>query len=82
MVDNLMKKSQKNAKRRGRNAVRCPVQIGNEYDVEIIDTTPNGVGIARIKGFIVLVNDAKLGENKTVVITKTDSLNAEAEPVP
>ena len=74
-----MKKNQKSAKRRGRNAIKCPVQIGNEYNVDITGTTPNGAGIARVKGFVVLVNGARPGENKNIVITKTDSLNAEAE---
>ena len=74
-----MKKNQKSAKRRGRNAIKCPVQIGSEYTVDITGTTPNGAGIARVKGFVVLVNNARPGENKNIVITKTDSLNAEAE---
>ncbi|MDG6223175.1 MAG: TRAM domain-containing protein [Candidatus Bathyarchaeota archaeon] len=76
-----MKRSQKNAKSRNRNTVRCPVQIGDEYNVDITDTTPTGFGIARIQGFLVLINHASLGKNKTIVITKTDSLNAEAELV-
>ena len=74
-----MKKSQKNAKRRNKHSIKCPVQIGNEYSVDITGTTPNGAGIARVNGFLVLVNQAHLGENKTIVITKTDSLSAEAE---
>ena len=76
-----MKRSQKNAKSRGRNLSKCPVAVGTEYDVDITDTTPNGVGIARIKGFLVLVGNTKLGDHKTVVITKADSLSAEAEIV-
>jgi len=76
-----MKRSQKNAKSRGRNFRKCPVEVGNEYEVDIIDTTPNGVGIARVKGFLILVGNTKLGDHKTVVITNTDSLSAEAEIV-
>ena len=60
---------------------KCPVEVGNEYEVDIIDTTPNGVGIARVKGFLILVGNTKLGDHKTVVITNTDSLSAEAEIV-
>ena len=77
-----MKKSQRNAKnRRNRNFRKCPVEIGNEYEVDITGTTPQGVGITKIKGFLVLVNDAKPGDNIKVTITKTDQLNAEAEIV-
>lgn len=46
--------------------------------MDIVDTTPNGLGIARIKGFIVLVGNTKIGDHKTVMITETDALNAEA----
>jgi predicted RNA-binding protein with TRAM domain len=76
-----MKKSQRQAKKRLRNAKRCPVQIGNEYEVDIAGTTPNGSGIARIKNFIILIKDTKLGDHLKIIITKIDSLNAEAEIV-
>ena len=76
-----MKRSQKNAKSRNRNIVNCPVKIGNEYTVDITDITPTGFGIAHIKGFLVLVKDTKLGKSKTIVITNTDSLNADAKLV-
>ena len=75
-----MKKSQRNAKnRRGRFVNKCPVEIGNEYEVDITETTPNGAGIARIKGFLILIADTKPGDHIKVTITKTDPLNAEAE---
>jgi predicted RNA-binding protein with TRAM domain len=75
-----MKKSQRNAKnRRGRYVRKCPVEIGSEYTVNIIDKTPNGAGIAKIKGFLVLVNGTKIGDHIQVKITQTDSLSAEAE---
>ncbi|PVX27698.1 MAG: deoxyribonuclease [Candidatus Bathyarchaeum sp.] len=75
-----MKRSQRNAKnRRGRYVRKCPVEIGNEYEVDITETTPNGAGIARIKGFLILIDDTKIGDHITVKITKTDSLSAEAE---
>jgi predicted RNA-binding protein with TRAM domain len=77
-----MKRSQRNAKnRRGRYLKKCPVEIGNEYEVDITETTPNGAGIARIKGFLILIDDTKIGDHKKVMITKTDPLSAEAEIV-
>jgi len=81
MVDKSMKRSQKNAKKRGRYVKKCPVEVGNEYEVDITETAPNGVGIARIKGFLVLVDDTKPGDHIKVTITKTEPLNAEAEIV-
>ena len=76
-----MKKSQRNAKNRSRGFAKCPVEIGNEYEVYITETTPNGVGIARIKGFLILVDDTKLGDHIKVTITKTETMNAEAKKV-
>ena len=77
----FMKRSQRNAKNRRKRVTKCPVQVGSEYDVEIVDTTPNGVGIAKVNGLIVLVNNTKLGDHKKVVITDTDRLSAEAKIV-
>ena len=76
-----MKKSQRNAKNRRGYVTKCPVEIGIEYEVDITETTPNGAGIARIKGFLVLIADTKPGDHLTVMITKTDQLSAEAEIV-
>ena len=82
MVYNFMKRSQRNANnRRGRYVTKCPVEIVNEYDVYIIETTPQGAGIARIKGFLILIDDTKLGDHIKVMVTKTDPLSAEAEIV-
>jgi len=75
-----MKRSQRIAKNRRRRYVeKCPVEIGNEYEVDITETTPNGAGIARIKGFLILIDNTKSGDHLKVIITKTDPMNAEAE---
>ena len=82
MADKSMKRSQRNAKsRRGRYVKKCPVEIGQEYEAYITETTPTGTGIARIKGFLVLVNNTKLGDHIKVKITNTELLSAEAEIV-
>ena len=82
MAVNFMKKSQRNAKnRRSRYVNKCPVEVGNEYEVDITETTPNGEGIARIKGFLILVGNTKQGDHLKVSITKTEALSAEAEIV-
>lgn len=75
-----MKKSQRVAKSRRHGQVKkCPIEMGEEYEVKITDVTPNGVGISRIKGFLILIGDTKIGDKVTVKITKIDQLNAEAE---
>ena len=41
--------------------------------------SPNGEGIARVKGFPIFVPNAKLGEHLTVKITNLDSVSADAQ---
>ena len=75
-----MKKSQRNArKKRGRYFKKCPVEMGDSYVVDITDMTPNGTGISRIKGFLILVPKTKIGDHVKVKIRNVDSLSAEAE---
>jgi len=77
-----MKKSQRNAKnRRKRYVKKCPVEIGDEYNVDITEITPHGVGIARVKGFLILVNNTKPGDHIKVKITETFPMDAQAEIV-
>ena len=75
-----MKRNQRNAKNRSKRYIKkCPVEVGNEYEVDITDITPGGTGMGRIKGFLILIEDTKLGDLVNVIITKTELLNAEAE---
>ena len=76
-----MKKSQRNAKNRRNRVKKSPVEIGDEYEVNIIESAPNGAGIARVKGFLIFVDDAKPGNKIKIVITNTSPLNAEAKIV-
>ena len=77
-----MKKSQRYAKKRRKFFdKKCPVEIGDEYKVNITEITPNGVGIGRVKGFLILVNNTKPGDHIKVKITQTFSMDAEAEIV-
>lgn len=74
------KRAPRNAKNK-RGKRDCPVTIGNEYEVEVVQMSPNGEGIARVKGFPVLVGDVKLGDQVKVKITYVDSVSADAEVV-
>jgi len=43
--------------------------------------SPNGEGIARVKGFMVFVANTKIGEHVKAKITYLDSVSADAEIV-
>jgi predicted RNA-binding protein with TRAM domain len=74
------KRAPRNAKNK-RGRAECPVEIGNTYEVEITEILANGEGLARIKGFCILVPDTKLGDHETVKITGLDSVSADAEKI-
>jgi predicted RNA-binding protein with TRAM domain len=76
------KRSPKNAKnRRGRDVQNCPVETGKEYEVDITEASPQGEGIARIKGFLVFVGNAKPGDHLRIKITTLGPMDAGAEIV-
>ena len=57
----------------------CPLIIGNEYEVDIHQMSPKGEGIARVKGFLVFIDDASLGDHLKVKITNLNSISANAK---
>jgi len=65
----------------GRRFPPKPVEIGKEYDVKIEETSRRGEGIARIKGLVTFVPNAKPGENVRIRITRISRRFAEAEVV-
>jgi predicted RNA-binding protein with TRAM domain len=76
------KKSPRNAKsKRGRNSENLPVELGKEYEVDITEMSPNGEGVARVRGYLILIANAKLGNRVKVKINRLDSMSAEAEIV-
>ena len=75
------KRAPRNAKNRGRG-IDYPFEIGDEYEVDVVDMSPNGEGIAKIKGFPVFIGNAKANEHLKVKITKIVSGCADAEIIP
>lgn len=73
------KRSPRNAK--NKRKADCPVILRNEYDVDISQMSPNGEGLAIVKGFWVFVPSVKLGEKVKVRIIYIDSISADAEVV-
>jgi predicted RNA-binding protein with TRAM domain len=57
------------------------MEIGEEFDVDIIDISPNGEGVAKIKGFPVFIKNAKANEHVKIRITNLISGCADAEVV-
>ena len=57
------------------------MEIGKDYEVDIVDVTPNGEGVAKIKGFPVFIKNAKVNDHVTVRITNLASGAADAELV-
>ena len=74
------KRAPRNAKNRGRG-IAYPVEIGEEFEVDIFDVAPNGEGVAKIKEFVVFVKGAKLNEHVKIRITALVSGSADAELV-
>jgi len=58
-----------------------PVEIGKEYDVEVEETSRRGEGIARIKGLVTFIPNAKAGDHVKIRITRISRRFAEAEIV-
>ena len=65
----------------GRRFPPKPVELGKEYDVEIQETSRRGDGIARIKGLVTFVPNAKQGDHVRIRITRISRRFAEAEVV-
>ena len=60
-----------------------PVEVGNEYDVEITDRGKSGTsdGIAKIQGLVIFVKHGKVGDKVRVKITAIGERFAKAERV-
>ncbi|HET7149205.1 MAG TPA: TRAM domain-containing protein [Candidatus Nitrosopolaris sp.] len=50
-----------------------PVEVDKEYEVDIIEISTKGDGIARVQGFVVFVENANVGnKHKVKVIDVSD----------
>jgi predicted RNA-binding protein with TRAM domain len=58
-----------------------PVEVGEEYDVEIQETSRRGEGITRIEGLVVFVPNTKPGDKLRIKVTNIGRKFAEAEVV-
>jgi len=58
-----------------------PVEVGQEYDVDIEEMSRRGEGIARIQGLVIFVPNAKQGEHIKIKVTRISRRFAEAAVV-
>jgi predicted RNA-binding protein with TRAM domain len=60
-----------------------PVEVGNEYDVEISDRGKSGTtdGIAKIQGLVIFVKNGRVGDKIRIKITAIGERFAKAEIV-
>lgn len=80
MVEENFSRSREGGFRGGRFPPK-PVKIGEEYQVEITETSQRGDGIARIEGLVIFVPKAKIGDHIRIKIIRISRKFAEAEPV-
>lgn len=61
----------------------APVELGKEYEADIIEMSRRGdAGVAKIQGFVIFVSEAKRGDHVKFVITKVGRRYATANIVP
>jgi predicted RNA-binding protein with TRAM domain len=54
----------------GSKSPKNPVSVGEEYIVAIEETSKSGTGVAKIRGFVVLVNNSNPGERVKIMIKR------------
>ncbi|MGB6527496.1 MAG: TRAM domain-containing protein, partial [Candidatus Nitrosopolaris sp.] len=47
-----------------------PVEVGKEYEVDVTDISRKGDGIARIQGFVIFIENGKVGHRLKVKVTE------------
>jgi predicted RNA-binding protein with TRAM domain len=58
-----------------------PVEVGEEYDVTITESSGRGEGVAKIDGFVIFVTGGKQGEKARIKITQVSPRFANATVV-
>ena len=58
---------------------KCPVELGNELLVNITDVCPNGDGMSKIQGYIIMVPKAKPRDCVKIKVTQVGEKSAIGE---
>lgn len=48
----------------------APINVGDELEVNIIDTAPSGDGISKIRGYVIIVPKAKPRDRLIIRVTE------------
>ena len=56
--------------RRGSASDAKPVEEGKEYDVEVTELSRRGDGVAKIEGFVIFVQGAKVGQKVKIKVDR------------
>ena len=62
----------------GKGFKRCPVELGEELEVDITELSAKNEGVAKIQGYLVHVPDAKPGDRVKIKIVKVGAKAAYA----
>jgi predicted RNA-binding protein with TRAM domain len=65
----------------GSKAPKNPISVGEEYIVTIEEMGKSGTGVAKIRGFVVLVKNSNPGEKVKIRIKQVDRIHAVAEVI-
>lgn len=65
----------------GSKAPRNPISVGEEYIVTIEENSKSGTGVAKIRGFVVLVNNSNPGERVMIRIKQVSRNHAVADVI-
>jgi predicted RNA-binding protein with TRAM domain len=65
----------------GKGFKRCPVELGEELEVEITELSPKGEGIARNQGFVIYIAGSKPGDQVRVKITRITDKAAKTQVI-
>jgi predicted RNA-binding protein with TRAM domain len=63
----------------GKGFKRCPVELGEELEVDIKELSPKAEGIARVQGWVIHVPNAKPGDHVKIKIIQIGDKAANAE---
>ena len=58
---------------------QCPVQLGEELEVNIIDVCPSGDGRSKIRGYVIVVPKAKPRQRVKIRLTQVGEKTATGE---
>ncbi len=59
-----------------------PVEVGKIYEVDITEITGKGDGIARVQGFIIFIENGKVGNKIKIMVTEVADRFAKATMKP